>query len=554
MRTAISDDHAYMKYLTVLAALVLFIGAGAAAQNPGYEGYVSLTLGQDSYEAGDTLEASITAGNQDSVPVVDGYLVVDVVKGCEQPTYPSQNSDCDNVIHEEKIEDLNIGAGESRQLDYTYDLPEDLSEGTYRLDVYFQTDRSPVSGIPYIFSAPSYRSFSVDGAGDHPQLKISRTQTRFTGTDEVQGSWDPNTTVFEETAWPSIAGPVGVLVTAEMDSVDGNIVVQNTGAETSAELELTVCEWDDTACNNTVYEDTQDVTVGSGNTTLDVSVDAPTDPGAYAVRMDLRVDGQPHSMYRNRLIVEGQSAKIRRMAVTRPYYASGDQLAVNLVTGTSPDHYTNPIMRDMDVSMTVQNLETGTTILDRTTELGRLSSTQLLDSRWFNTSVSEELYRYRLTAEVAGEGGQTYDRYSYIVDASEFAGDVDQVELGEYSLNDGSMQAEICGRTTSGVPAEFEAELMLMDNASLVSEATVTVNGCNSVTMDGVEEGSYELLVNADQQYRFDVDLTQDEPGETDPTDEQPDDTDTGRSDILYAGIVVVVLAIAGILYWRGRR
>lgn len=552
MTTDTLTDQAWMKHLTVLAALFLFIGAGAAVQNPDYDGYVSLTLGNTSYDAGDTLTASITAGNQDSVPVIDGYLTVNVVKGCEEPTYPSQDSNCDNIIHEETITGLNIGAGQNQQVDYSYELPDDLSGGQYRLDVYFTTDRTPISGVPYIFSAPSYRSFTVDGSGDHPQLKISRTQTRFTGTSEAQGSWNPNTTAFEETAWPSIAGPVGVLVTDAMDTVDGNIVVQNSGSETQAELELTVCEWDDTSCNRTVYEDTQDVTVGSGNTTLDVSVDAPTKPGAYAVRMDLRVDGELHSMYRNRLIVEGKTARIRRMAVSKPYYASGDTLAVNLVTGTAPDHYTDPVMRDMDVTMTVENLETGTTVLEQTSQINRLSSVTLLDSRWFNTSVSEELYRYRVSAEIVSQDGQTYDQYSYVVDASAFAGDVSQVELREYNYADGSMQAEICGRSDSGVPAEFDAELVLMDNASVAAETTATIEGCGTVTLDGVERGSYELLVNADQQYRFDVDLTQDRPDQKD--DEQEQQEDTGRSNILYAGIIIVVLAIAGILYWRGRR
>jgi hypothetical protein len=529
----------FLKALTISSLLIL-ITAGASAVGPAeYDGGVQVNLESNSLSPGETVDAEISTANSDERPVVDGYVVVNVAKGAE-PYYPSQKSDEANVFHQEKIEGINLRSGNGEAYDFSYSLPEDLKAGDYRVEVYFKTERTPVEGLPFVYSTPSYESFTVSGSsGDYPGLDISRTETFFTGVDEVVGDWDPESLNFRNTIWPSLTGPVGVLTTGSMDNVDGEVVIDNpSGTSTSATLDITVCEWDDTSCSNQVDSVTRSVEVPASGATVPVEVENPEDPSAYAIKMNVSSDGRTQSIYRNRIIREGNTSRIRKLSVNRPYVEGGDQLSVGLVAGASPDHYNDPSAEGVNAEITVE--ADGEEVFSQSKEINRLSNANTFEQLYFNSTVDETLTAFTVSAELSANG-EVYDTHSYEVDYSDFSNDIEAVNLRSYGFSNETLNAEICGETDSGAPAVGEMQVLVRENASVRGESQKMVEDCSSFSFEDVESGSYKLVANYGSQATFNI------------TEEglEPETSDEGG--IPYTPIVMALIALViGIVFFRG--
>ena len=67
-----------------------------------YAGDVTYDL-KDTYLPGDILETDLQISNMEEFPIAGVYLIIDIVEGCKTPTYPSQDSDCDNIFFEKII-------------------------------------------------------------------------------------------------------------------------------------------------------------------------------------------------------------------------------------------------------------------------------------------------------------------------------------------------------------------------------------------------------------------------------------------------------------------
>lgn len=521
----------------MISTFLIVFTAGASAIGPAeYDGDLQVNLESDSFAPGDEVNGDISVANSDERPVVDGYVVVNVVRG-ESPYYPSQKSDRDNVFHQEKIEDINLKAGNSRDFEFSYSLPEDLRPGDYRVEAYFKNDRTPVDGLPSIYSTPRHDSFTVSGSsGDYPGLDISRTETYFTGVDEAVGDWDPESLNFNDTNWPSLTGPVGVLTTNSMDTVEGEVVIDNpSDSGKSANLEVVVCEWDDTACSNKIDSVSKSVQVPASGTSVPVEVENPSEPGAYAVKMNVSVDDMTHSIYRNRIIREGNTSRIRKLSVNRPYIGSGDQLSVGLVAGASPDHYNDPSAEGVDAQVTVE--ADGEEVFSKTKEINRLSNTNTFEQLYFNSTVDDTLTTYTVSAELSANG-KSYDSYSYEVDYSDFRNEVENVSLRSYEFKNSSLDAEICGETDSGAPAAGEVQALVMENATLITQENDLIEGCSSFTFEDVDSGNYELVANHGSQTRFNI-----TPGGLEADEEE------GGVPYVPLVMVMVLLVIAAVFY-----
>jgi len=521
----------------MISTFLIVFTAGASAIGPAeYDGDLQVNLESDSFAPGDEVNGDISVANSDERPVVDGYVVVNVVRG-ESPYYPSQKSDRDNVFHQEKIEDINLKAGNSRDFEFSYSLPEDLRPGDYRVEAYFKNDRTPVDGLPSIYSTPRHDSFTVSGSsGDYPGLDISRTETYFTGVDEAVGDWDPESLNFNDTNWPSLTGPVGVLTTNSMDTVEGEVVIDNpSDSGKSANLEVVVCEWDDTACSNRIDSVSRSVQVPASGTSVPIEVENPSEPGAYAVKMNVSVNGMTHSIYRNRIIREGNTSRIRKLSVNRPYIGSGDQLSVGLVAGASPDHYNDPSAEGVDAQVTVE--ADGEEVFSKTKEINRLSNTNTFEQLYFNSTVDDTLTTYTVSAELSANG-KSYDSYSYEVDYSDFRNEVENVSLRSYEFKNSSLDAEICGETDSGAPAAGEVQALVMENATLITQENDLIEGCSSFTFEDVDSGNYELVANHGSQTRFNI-----TPGGLEADEEE------GGVPYVPLVMVMVLLVIAAVFY-----
>lgn len=529
----------------ILASVALAMVASVSAADPAqYSGDLQVQIQNGGeIEPGDELDVELSPANGAERPIANGYIVVNIVRG-DEPYYPSQSSNEDNIFHQEAIRDISLKAGNSEDLDYSYDLPQELRGGDYRVEAYFKTNRTPVSGLPFIYSTPAYDQFTVSGSsGNFPALSISRTQTFFTGVDRVVGDWDPDRLNFNGTMWPSLTGPVGVLTMPSTDTVSGEVVVNNRrSSPVSAQVDVTVCEWDDTACTNLVDTYTTSVQVSSGGTTVPVEVDNPSSPGAYAVKMEVSSGGETQSIYRNRIIRQGNTTRIRKMSVNRPYIGEGDQLSVGLVAGASADHYTNPSAVGVDAQVTVETMD-GEEVLSETKTIPRLSSTTVFDQVYFNETVQQTLTEFRVSAELSADG-EVFDSYSYVVDYSEFNNAIENVSLDSYGFGNQSLNVNLCAETQSGAPATGGVQGILMNNYTIHGQEQKAIEDCGSMEIEGVERGNYELRVNYGKQSVFNIS----ESG----MESRPESEDGGLPLMPIAAVVVVLLVVAGAVYLRG--
>lgn len=541
----IKCKYMQLRKTLILASVALAMLASVSAVGPAqYNGDLQVEIQNGGeIEPGDELDVELSPANSDKRPIANGYIVVNIVRG-DEPYYPSQSSDEDNVFHQEVIRDISLKTGNSENLDYSYDLPQDLRGGNYRVEAYFKTNRTPVSGLPFIYSTPAYDQFTVSGSsGNFPALGISRTQTFFTGVDRVVGNWDPDRLNFNNTMWPSLTGPVGVLTTPSMDTVSGEVVLNNMQSSTvPAQIDVKVCEWDDTACMNLVDTYTTSIQVPSEGKTVPVEVDNPSTPGAYAVKISVSSGGETQSIYRNRIIRQGNTSRIRKLSVNRPYIGEGDQLSVGLVAGASADHYTNPSAVGVDAEVTVETMD-GEQILSKTKTIPRLSSTTVFDQLYFNETVQQTLTEFRVSAELTADG-EVFDSYSYVVDYSEFNNVVEDVSLDSYSFGNQSLNVNLCAETQSGAPATGQVQGILMDNYTILGQQQQVIEDCGSMEIDGVERGNYELRVNYGKQSVFNIS----ESG----MESRSKSEDEGLPLVPVAALVVVLLVLVGAVYLRG--
>ncbi|MFB6175044.1 MAG: hypothetical protein ABEJ87_03625 [Candidatus Nanohalobium sp.] len=528
----------------IAIALIISITASGSAYSSSYKGDIQVKLQKSqNLQAGNQLQASITASNAGKRPIVDGYIVVDVVKGSNY-YYPSQQSNKNNIIHEEKIGPVNLKENGYRDLSYTYTLPSDLKSGDYMVNAYFKTNRTPVSGRPFIFSSPTTAKFTVDGSGNYPGLEISRTGTVLTGSKKEIGDWNPNS--LSSTKWPSLTGPVGVLATDSMDHVSGSVVIQNHGSSTrNAQVKLKVCEWDDTSCNNQIDTVTKDVTVSSSGKTVPVSVKTPSKPSAYAVKIMVTSNGRTESIYRNRIIREGNTARIRKMSVNRPYISRGGFLSVGLIAGASPDHYTDPAAKNVKASVTVKTID-GKTVLDMTKNIEELSNNNVLQQLYFNKTVTAELNKFRVTGQLSSNG-ETYDQYSYVVDYSKFRKEADKITLKNYEFTGKGLNVNLCARTDAGTPARDDVKAILTGDQMQSKIRDTSINGCKQVSYSNISKGNYKLLVNHGTQSSFQIKASGPE-----NKNKEENNNNGGLPMVPIAGAVVIVLIIAGALLYRG--
>lgn len=532
----------FRKTLILTTVAVLMTASVSAVAPAEYSGDLQVEIQNSEISPGEELDVELSPANADDRPIANGYIVVNIVRGSE-PYYPSQKSNTDNVFHQEKIKNINLKSGNSEDIRYEYTLPENLRGGDYRVEAYFKTNRTPVSGLPFIYSTPAYDTFSVSGSGTFPQLSISRTETVFTGVDEAVGDWDPDTLNFKDTKWPSLTGPVGVLTTDSMSTVSGEVVIDNKGPSTeSARVKVTVCEWDDAACTNQVDTYVTSTQVSSSGTTVPVEVSNPEDPSAYAVKIEVTSGGETQSIYRNRIIREGNTSRIRKLSVNRPYIAEGDDLSVGLVAGASPDHYTDPSALGVDANIVVETME-GEEIMDKTKTITRLSNSNTFEELYFDTNAPETLTEFRVTAELSSDG-EVFDTYSYVVDYSKFNNEIEEVSLDSYSFANETLNVDMCAETDSGSPAVGEVQGILLQNYTIHAQNQKVIEDCGTMTLESVERDDYRLRVNYGKQSIFNISET--------GMESASEPEDVGLPYLPIAAAVIVLLVIIGFVKVRG--
>ena len=410
----------------VMLALILFIALFMSAssfvcaeslendfvENPFYKGDLYFIPHKETYSAGEVFKAEFVLSNLEEFPLTDAYLVVELVKGGVKPAYPPHSSDTDNIFYEEKIEDINIAALSKTTARFSYRIPEDLSPGVYLLEVYMKTRRTPIIGMPHIMLSPKYMSFRVEGKGSFPHAMISRTETVFVDK----------------------SAPVGVGVDGG-SVVEGLVVIKTLteSPQNNMTLTVSVCEWDDTSCGESDMLWSKDYFIPSlaAGATTNVAVDfkSPAEPSAYAIRLELKdSSGRTSSLYRSRIVVKGETARIRKMTVDKHHYKQNEQGEIRVLVAPSPDHYTNPITQNARLSVYLKGegkiLYTDSSVIP---ELSAKPGLITAEARTFVFTAPQELKLFEVCSQVDSSSGSLYDRYCFVVNSSKFKVDENRV-------------------------------------------------------------------------------------------------------------------------------
>lgn len=472
-----------------------------------YQGDVYLRGFDREYKPGNKLKGKIEVSNSENFPLFDAYVYLQLQKGCREPIYPSQKSDCDNVFWEKRLSKINLPRKSSKKISFEKDLPDDLSPGIYRLDAYFRTERTPVVGFPHIYSSPKSVSFQVTGEGDFPKAKIIRTETRLKGTEQELGDWNPNQPNLVSTMWPWVAGPVGILVTPEMEEVKGKIKLKNNlNRRQDLKLETVVCTWEDTTCEDPKTY-TKQIELGANSEEFKrISFPAPEEPNVYSVRFNLLdSDGRLTSVYRNRIIVKGRVARIRKLHVNKSYYRPWTSGKVNVLVGGSPDHYTDPKIKNTELEVKVKDVESGKSFLSYEKKIDDLSMKNFLFESNRTFEVSEETKKINVTAKVFSKGGELWDQHSILVEPTRVKDKVDDVLLTSEYKN-GDLKIKLCTFDKNGYPVFSNIQAILFSDKGehLITEPLNPQN-CASFSYSSSPGKNYSLQVNAYHQYNFNL-------------------------------------------------
>ncbi len=291
-----------------------------------WKGYININLEENNFDTNQTIKGHLIVANEEYYPILSQKIVLHVGDGIFY--YPSQFAE-DNVIYEEVIETDWILPRTVKRIDF--ELPK-LKPGNYHLDVYSWISKSKFNGASSIFLSPTSINFNVSGE-KIANVEINRLLTNF-GPEKV-------------------IGPVGFPI-AENEEFLGEIYLDNKSNinKNNLKLLITVCDWSVAFCDDEglVFD------VGSINANeskkIDVKLTAPKIPSAYEINMTLFNTEEIFSIYKNRVIVEGGTSKIRKL------YLDGlkeKSYSLKSLIAGSPDHFNYPDFENFEVIMKVFN-------------------------------------------------------------------------------------------------------------------------------------------------------------------------------------------------------
>jgi len=368
-------------------------GAVSSSEHLFFRGDVQFNL-KSNYSAGDELNTVFTVSNSESFPIVGSALDVEIVRGCSNPSYPSQISDCDNVFYSKVIKDINLVPNSEKKIKFSYQLPNDLASGTYRLDVYYRTERTPIVGMAQIFLPGRYKSFRVEGSGEFPYARIIRTKTE----------------INNET------GPIGVGVN-QGDSAVLKLYVFSIKSR-KVLIKTTTCSWQDSLCSKPLSVLKNPLSLIKGEVVLPINLVVPQKRGVYAIRLEILDGDRLVSLYRSRLIIMGKAARVRKLYTDKYYYPANSTAILTTLVGGSPDHWSNPIVKNVELETKISDLIGGENY-SRKVWIGELSPKNFYVAKNLTFNIKNKLSDFKVCAKLFS-GEIIYDNYCYVVNSSLF--------------------------------------------------------------------------------------------------------------------------------------
>lgn len=281
-----------------------------------WKGSIVTTLDKTSFAPDENITGSIILMNDEDYPIIGGQVVIQIANGTY--SYPSQEAE-DNIVYETNINNNWLLPHSAKKINFEINS---LSGGEYRLDAYAWVVRSMYVGLSSILLSPVSTPFSVSGTKTNG-LVIDRKET-----------------VFSNSKGESI-GPVGFPASAGSE-VSGKVVLKNLGTTPKKDVKvvLQLCDWSVVFCDKPTEKEflVGDIAAGAVKE-VEVALTSPLIPSAYEINIIVSSNNTIESIYKNRLIVEGPTAKIRKIALNG--LDNKDYSFTVTYTG-SPDHFSNP--------------------------------------------------------------------------------------------------------------------------------------------------------------------------------------------------------------------
>ncbi|NMA44610.1 MAG: hypothetical protein GX950_02255 [Candidatus Diapherotrites archaeon] len=351
----------YKKYLVFGLVILLLCPqffAMYTSEDITWNGFVEIFFDNETFDSSSEITGSIFVNNIEDYPIIGGRLVLQVVE-----INPNQSNDSlkENIVYETSVDNIWIIPVYGKKIEFK--LPK-LSGGNYRLDTYFWVLKSKMVGSSAILYNPISKNFSVKGP-EKSKVVILRDKTYF------------GNNVKDQVGFPAIGGK----------EFSGKIFIKNESSKEKKDLSLivTICDWASAFCNEEII--TKEIKINNilanEEKEIDVSLIAPKIPSAYEINLKLVGDGSIESIYKNRVIVTGPTAKLRKIFMTG---IENENYGFTATFTGSPDHFTYPVFENFEIKFELYNLNKK--LEEKSETINKLSTTEL-DSKYFKVDSKE---------------------------------------------------------------------------------------------------------------------------------------------------------------------
>jgi hypothetical protein len=360
-------------------------------------------------------------------------------------SYPSELAK-DNIIQEQVFEDNWILPRQKKRIDFSLGK---LNAGKYHLDVYSWVLKSMFIGSNAIMYNPTTEYFTVNGEAKQ-EIFINRSETNF-GKDNT-------------------IGPLGFPVEVN-EKFNGEVYITNntTSEKNNLKLVIQLCDWSTSFCSGDLFESGQEKIekefnvpkIGAEETiNFNVEMTAPSTPSAYEINLILKENDEVLSIYKNRIIVTGGTAKIRKIIFDGLKFKD---YKLNVLFAGSPDHFTYPDFENFNLKMTVFN--EGIVLDTKEENISKIETGQVKGQIF---SIEESIFD-KICVEI-NKDTVVYDKECFTIDIELLQKDYDETypEEMKISYNYNEINEELELSLSKEILNKIDARVRVLGNDNLV--------------------------------------------------------------------------------------
>jgi hypothetical protein len=292
-----------------------------------WNGYLNVELNNNTFVAGEEISGEIILTNEEYYPIVSNTIILQLASG--EYGYPSQFYN-ENIFYEKIIDKVWVLPRATKRIEFSINAPS--SGGKHHISIYSWNQKSMFVGADSIQYGAQIKNFEVIGEKIENSV-IVRNITGFGKINEI--------------------GPVGFPVKPN-ETFPSKIFVENkSNVSKNLELELLICDWS-CAISESIFTKEKNIGILNSGERKEINIDliAPEIPSAYEIKIILKENEKIESIYSNRVIVEGGTAKIRKIILDG---LKNQEYSIKTILLGSPDHFTYPDFENFELKLEVFN-------------------------------------------------------------------------------------------------------------------------------------------------------------------------------------------------------